>query len=297
MSLPTDVRSRGWSQTRQQTATASPGPISVSSYNEYPARRPDPPPPMEPSTQRFGSLPRINGQTPHFKPDQQQTRQLPGLAELLSPTGRPDVPTAGGFNTTAPPSHFPSRPSISGNDPNSHYTNGTAKPVYWQTPHSHSPSFPTVPFSSRPAEHLHPSSYDESQARSMPPPTSAMSQMVSHPHQPQFLRPPTGSEMRPRPSITAVDIASQDARRDSARSNSFAAPTNAECVGQREIPGKGLCFVYKDGGTCPTVIDGEVVNPMWGTTKAGKARKRLAQACLSVPICPSPVLMTHSTNC
>lgn len=86
--------------------------------------------------------------------------------------------------------------------------------------------------------------------------------------------------MRPRPSITGADIASQDARRDSARSNSFTATTNVECVGQREIPGKGLCFVYKDGGTCPTVIDGEVVNPMWGTTKAGKARKRLAQACL-----------------
>jgi len=55
---------------------------------------------------------------------------------------------------------------------------------------------------------------------------------------------------------------------------------NTQIVGQRDIPGEGLCYVFKDGSTCPTVIDGEPVNPLWGTTKAGKARKRLAQACL-----------------
>jgi len=55
---------------------------------------------------------------------------------------------------------------------------------------------------------------------------------------------------------------------------------NMPIVGQRDIPGEGLCYVFKDGSTCPTVIDGEPVNPLWGTTKAGKARKRLAQACL-----------------
>jgi hypothetical protein len=53
-----------------------------------------------------------------------------------------------------------------------------------------------------------------------------------------------------------------------------------QCVGQRHIPGEGMCYVFKDGSTCPTIIDGEPVNPLWGTTKAGKARKRLAQACL-----------------
>ncbi|KAI4851804.1 hypothetical protein E4T44_01909 [Aureobasidium sp. EXF-8845] len=52
-------------------------------------------------------------------------------------------------------------------------------------------------------------------------------------------------------------------------------------VGQRHIKGEGRCFVFEDGSTCPTMIDGELVNPLWGTTKAGKARKRLAQACLN----------------
>ena len=45
------------------------------------------------------------------------------------------------------------------------------------------------------------------------------------------------------------------------------------------IPGRGLCFIYTDGSVCPKNIDGDSVNPHWGMTKAGKPRKRLAQAC------------------
>lgn len=60
------------------------------------------------------------------------------------------------------------------------------------------------------------------------------------------------------------------------------APVRASrCVGQREIPGEGLCYLYEDGSYCRAVIDGEPVNPSWGITKAGKPRKRLAQACLT----------------
>ncbi|KAH7054247.1 hypothetical protein B0J12DRAFT_448514 [Macrophomina phaseolina] len=55
----------------------------------------------------------------------------------------------------------------------------------------------------------------------------------------------------------------------------------ARCVGQQEVPGEGLCYVYEDGSYCRTIIDGEPVNPSWGVTKAGKPRKRLAQACLT----------------
>ena len=53
------------------------------------------------------------------------------------------------------------------------------------------------------------------------------------------------------------------------------------CVGQQELPGEGLCYVFDDGSYCRVVIDGEPVNPSWGVTKAGKPRKRLAQACLT----------------
>ncbi|KAF2852076.1 hypothetical protein T440DRAFT_393811 [Plenodomus tracheiphilus IPT5] len=60
------------------------------------------------------------------------------------------------------------------------------------------------------------------------------------------------------------------------------APLRASrCVGQRDMPGEGVCYVYEDGTYCRAIIDGEPVNPSWGITKAGKPRKRLAQACLT----------------
>ncbi|KAL2023950.1 hypothetical protein VTK56DRAFT_727 [Thermocarpiscus australiensis] len=48
-----------------------------------------------------------------------------------------------------------------------------------------------------------------------------------------------------------------------------------------EVPGEGMCYFYDDGSYCKTVIDGEAVNALWGVTKAGKPRKRLAIACVT----------------
>ncbi|KAH8702083.1 hypothetical protein BGW36DRAFT_356222 [Talaromyces proteolyticus] len=53
-----------------------------------------------------------------------------------------------------------------------------------------------------------------------------------------------------------------------------------QVVEEKYLPGKGLCYIFADQSTCPKSIDGEPVNPNWGLTKAGKARKRLAQACI-----------------
>jgi hypothetical protein len=50
-------------------------------------------------------------------------------------------------------------------------------------------------------------------------------------------------------------------------------------VQERHIEGKGICYVYNDGTICPKSVNGDSVNPKWGTTKAGKPRKRLGQAC------------------
>lgn len=50
-------------------------------------------------------------------------------------------------------------------------------------------------------------------------------------------------------------------------------------VRETNVEGKGICYVYDDGTVCPKAINGDVVNPKWGTTKAGKPRKRLGQAC------------------
>lgn len=48
---------------------------------------------------------------------------------------------------------------------------------------------------------------------------------------------------------------------------------------EEDIPGEGRCWVYEDGSVVPKAINGELVTPEWGVTKAGKPRKRLAIAC------------------
>lgn len=40
-------------------------------------------------------------------------------------------------------------------------------------------------------------------------------------------------------------------------------------IREDEVPGKGRCYVYDDGSVCPKEVDGDTVNPKWGTTKAG----------------------------
>ena len=62
-------------------------------------------------------------------------------------------------------------------------------------------------------------------------------------------------------------------------------PFNAEhnyrraVVTDRIVPGRSLYHVYDDGSTYQKITNGDTVNPKWGTTKAGKPRKRLGQAC------------------
>ncbi|THC96878.1 hypothetical protein EYZ11_003648 [Aspergillus tanneri] len=59
------------------------------------------------------------------------------------------------------------------------------------------------------------------------------------------------------------------------------ANVRSHVVDERYIDGEGLCYIYADGSRCPKIIDGVPVNANWGITKAGKPRKRLAQACLT----------------
>lgn len=41
-------------------------------------------------------------------------------------------------------------------------------------------------------------------------------------------------------------------------------------INEQEIPGKGVCYIYDDGTMCPKEVNGDTVNPKWGTTKAGR---------------------------
>ena len=64
------------------------------------------------------------------------------------------------------------------------------------------------------------------------------------------------------------------------RANLPSGPGSEHVIVQEEVvPGRGLCYVYEDGAIVPKVPNVDSVNPKWGTTKAGKPRKRLGQAC------------------
>lgn len=51
-------------------------------------------------------------------------------------------------------------------------------------------------------------------------------------------------------------------------------------LGVKEYPAEGVFHVYQDGHRIPVQVEGEVVNPRWGLTKANMPRRRLAVACL-----------------
>ena len=48
---------------------------------------------------------------------------------------------------------------------------------------------------------------------------------------------------------------------------------------ETNVGGRGPCFVYDDGTVAQKLVNGDTTNTKWGTTKAGKPRKRLGQAC------------------
>lgn len=95
--------------------------------------------------------------------------------------------------------------------------------------------------------------------------------------------PPKSSHRRPH-TIEDCTVASPSDLRPFGHSTDSSSPrpnTAPRYLGLRHVPGQGPCHYYDDGTFCKTIIAGEPVNPAWGVTKAGKPRKRLAQACLT----------------
>lgn len=267
-----------WSQLK------APGPVTPTEITRLPMVHPEPLRPIEPGESRSVRRPY------HDEPSAPPRQQLPGVHELLSPAVRngPRSPRSGSW---APINNNPTG-----------WHDRLPPPV--TTPgHGHSvgpgaiPPVLAPPY--RPAMEM--SMADSYRQANMYPPMGATGHRFSTsalPLRPTELSSPTGhgqhESMRigdyfssppyhALPNGPSNDERMLDRRPSSAfpgKSNAAGGVFNLQIVGQRDIPGEGLCYVFKDGSTCPTVIDGEPVNPLWGTTKAGKARKRLAQACL-----------------
>ncbi|KAG9524544.1 hypothetical protein KCV07_g1648, partial [Aureobasidium melanogenum] len=246
--------------------------------------------PMEPANMGNAPTPYLPAR---ISDSNQPRQQLPGLQELLSPSLR-----------TGPPSYSPNWPSV--NSLQSSWSDGRGSAPNGQ----HKPAqVLSVPFNPTPPP-FHRLSLDVSTTDRFPQPPSK-APLGTRPSLPAPPPPPPlrrisdyqgpcvpdqttqsaqgvdgmAQTQSQAPSPYREDTDGDIARRLNATQEMRNAPPpsnySLQCVGQRHIPGDGMCYVFKDGSTCPTIIDGEPVNPLWGTTKAGKARKRLAQACLN----------------
>lgn len=257
---------------------------------------PEPLRPIEPGDSQITRRPYLH---PRPRGDSQnpQRQQLPGVHELLSPSIRTGArsPGPGSWAPINNPSTWHDRlphpsggvvPGISVSRIGSTAVNSTPAPLYrhqmdMTVPEGHRQGNAPLPAATI---SQHPSLLPVLPLRQL-----ELSSPVSHGR--QEISGPGGDYFSSPSYQTMSSLPHDDARRESIYerrpSSALTGKTNAsggvlslQIVGQRDIPGEGLCYVFKDGSTCPTIIDGEPVNPLWGTTKAGKARKRLAQACL-----------------
>lgn len=265
--------------------------VGASSDPNRPIGRSEPLRPIEPGESQNIRRPSFLPARLHDETQISQRQQLPGVQELLSPSVRT------GPRSPGPASWAP----INNAQPWHDRFGGSVR--------SHSVSqIPNVPLPVQPSPYR--------PRMEMPLPDAYRQPNAQNPGSMTLQRPPSmpvlplrqhdisitsshdaatrGGEYTSSPSYHALPSlpppeanieASMDRRPSLALPNKITAANSLfslQIVGQRDIPGEGLCYVFKDGSTCPTIIDGEAVNPLWGTTKAGKARKRLAQACLYV---------------
>lgn len=82
-------------------------------------------------------------------------------------------------------------------------------------------------------------------------------------------------------ATTSHEKAASDMSSPETRNRPHKRSVRPHVVDERYIQGEGICYVYADGSHCPKAVDGIPVNANWGVTKAGRPRKRLAQACLT----------------
>lgn len=215
-------------------------------------------------------------QAPSHQP---ATEQLPSVSQLLTPTAQdsrpssPYHPSAFGIYTS------PSGPA----EPSQPYRHHEPGPVLTPTPRNGLPEHqlhadpihPRHPGSLPPLTHL--SSHNLAREPSVNPPSQTNSPVPSFP---QGLFHPHGYRHHERESDDGGLPESPDARA-SAENKSPTSNVRSHVVDERYVDGEGLCYIYADGTRCPKIIDGVPVNANWGITKAGKPRKRLAQACLT----------------
>lgn len=184
------------------------------------------------------------------KPDTNSRPRLPPLRNVIEGAGRPDLTYQHSFPVPSGKSPFPNSPS--------------------QGQLSASPSSLTWSPSSEPKV---------SYKNSPPQQPRARPGLESHFSNPEYGRRATVT-LPPMSSSGDGNCSTYHLTTPSTEPYGLGPHTKPKKVLREEvIPGKGLCYIYDDGSYCQKIINGDPVNPNWGTTKAGKPRKRLGQAC------------------
>ena len=234
---------------------------------------------------------------PHKSSNEEHPRrmyheQLPSVSQLLTPGSQSSVP-----NSPFSPQHSPEFAETRHHYSSSHRHSMPERPSQTAAAYSTPGGYSQLPFQLQQAEMMdprnhgfhvgaqtshYPSSYSTRQeinaAQYQTYIASPRQQYAHHPPHPmspnapaQFHAPQTASY-----DLSSAPLTGFDQPRHEAAPSIKPLP---RVVGEQEIPGEGLCWVYEDGSICKKVIDGEEVKAEWGVTKAGKPRKRLAIAC------------------
>ncbi|KAK1144391.1 hypothetical protein N8T08_005544 [Aspergillus melleus] len=250
------------------------------------------PPPRASAPLQFGSDPFLHQRTQGERTDlggplsgrssapsyQPANEQLPSVSQLLTPTAQDSRPSSPyhpvGFGFYASPN--------GATEPSPSYRHHDSGPVLTPTRNG----VPDHQLHSNPLHQRHPDSlpplarlspHNLGREPSVNPPSQVNSPAPSFP---QGLFHPHGFRHLERDPDDSGLPESPDAR-VSAENKNPTSNVRSHVVDERYIDGEGLCYIYADGTRCPKIIDGVPVNANWGITKAGKPRKRLAQACLT----------------
>ncbi|KAJ5775196.1 uncharacterized protein N7511_000207 [Penicillium nucicola] len=230
------------------------------------------PPPRTPASLQFGSDPFLRQrqqENPERPSDlgRQRTEQLPSVRQLLTPVtssnSPPTYPQAyTSSSTERRDSSYPYRhhESTLSSQLSPTAVHDRAKGRSESLPHSQSGNLP-------PLSHVAPLHSPEDIRHHTP--TRSDSSAIGYPHGQLPFHSTAYHEKLPSGELSSPEASGRHEK-----------TVRPHVVDERYIEGEGICYVYADGSHCPKAIDGIPVNANWGVTKAGKPRKRLAQACL-----------------
>ena len=201
--------------------------------------------------------------------------KLPSVSQLLTPgstgpTGSPFSLGVTGSGSPVSPGHHSSHVS-SYTESHQRSDSGHFQGAYGSLPVSQS-RYASIPAPSS-SPYGHP--YQDTSRSYMSTDAQRPAQSVHSPSQGPYYAPPPQSHsygQNKMPPMVAGQPHSDPAN-----------PTKPvmKVVGEQNIHGEGICYLYEDGSHVKKYIDGEAVNAQWGVTKAGKPRKRLAIACMT----------------